>query len=239
MGFKKATVASLLIIILVICFAATLHQQKNFVLTSNSQNQPVKKLHTYSVADSLHLFGFEKPLFFAVTSTFSIPTHNGFADAAVAFNTTRMQIYNFVNQNPGVSFRVLCAGLCVPVGLAQYHLGVLVRAGLVSFVRDGRYKRFFISKRFSKKEMTWISLLRHGTARRIVEVLLRRKRLSHGRLADEVAVSSQALTWQMKRLRDCGFVLQTSEGLKIIYELDETSTAQLGDCVSIVKSVPA
>jgi predicted transcriptional regulator len=238
LGFKKATIASLLIIILVICFAATLQQQKNFVLTSN-QNPPIKKLHTYSVADSLHLLSFEKTVFLAVSSAFSIPTQNGFADVAIAFNTTRMQIYNFVNQNPGVSFRVLCAGLCIPVGLAQYHLGVLVRAGLVSFVRDGRYKRFFVSKRFSQKEMSWISLLRHGTARRIVEALLCRKRLSHGRLAGEVEVSSQALTWQMKRLRDCGFVLQTSEGLKIIYELDKASATQLGDCVSIVKSVPA
>jgi predicted transcriptional regulator len=148
-----------------------------------------------------------------------------------------MQICNYVTQNPGVSFRTLCAGLCIPVGLAQYHLGVLVRAGLVSFVRDGRYKRFFASKRFSKKEMSWISMLRHGTARRIVEVLLCRKRLSHGKLADEVEVSSQALTWQMKRLRDCGFMLQTSEGLKIIYELDAASAVQLGDCLSVVKSV--
>ena len=39
-------------------------------------------------------------------------------------------------------------------------------------IRDGRYKRFFVSKRFSKREMLAICLLRHKTTRRIIEVLL-------------------------------------------------------------------
>jgi hypothetical protein len=64
-------------------------------------------------------------------------------------------------------------------------LGVLVRSGLVSFVRDGRYKRFFAAKRFSKRETAAICLLRHKTAKKILEALLCRGQLSHGKLADE------------------------------------------------------
>jgi len=69
--------------------------------------------------------------------------------------------------------------------------------------------------------------LRHKTAKRILEALLCKGELSHGKLADEVAISSQALTWQMKTLGKTEFVLQVNEGLKTIYMLDESREPQL------------
>jgi predicted transcriptional regulator len=148
---------------------------------------------------------------------------------------TRAQIYNYIDENPGIQFRAICAGLCLPIGLVQYYLSGLTKAGLVSFIRDDRYKRFFISKRFSKREMTAISLLRHKTAKKIVEVLLCKKQLSHGRLACEVSITSQALTWQMNSLRSTKFILQVENGLKTIYFLNESSAPLLQKYMTIVK----
>jgi predicted transcriptional regulator len=149
-------------------------------------------------------------------------------------NSARTQIYDFVKGNPGIQFRGICASLSLPVGLAQYHLGVLVKVGLVSFIRDGRYKRYFLSKKFSKKEMTAIFLMRHKTAKRILEVLLNRKQMSHGELACDVSITSQALTWQMKSLKKTDFVLQANEGLRTIYSLDEVSVSMLKKCMTLV-----
>jgi predicted transcriptional regulator len=132
-----------------------------------------------------------------------------------------------VNGNPGVSFRAICSALCLPVGLAEYHLGVLIRSGLISFVRDGRYKRFFVAKRFSKREMLAICLLRHKTPKRIMEILLCKKELAHGKLAVDVSISSQALTWHMKTLANTEFIVQFNDGLKTIYRLDESPEPQL------------
>ena len=150
-------------------------------------------------------------------------------------NGTRTQIYNYVEGNPGVQFRGICTALSLPVGLAQYHLGVLVKSGLVSFIRDGKYKRFFLSKKFSRKEMLTISLLRHKTARKILEALLNKKQLSHGELAREVSITSQALTWQMKRLGKTPFVLQVAEGLRTVYSLDEASAPLLVQYLTLVE----
>ena len=150
-------------------------------------------------------------------------------------NYTCAQIYNYIDENPGIQFRAICAGLCLPIGLVQYYLSGLTKAGLVSFIRDDRYKRFFISKRFSKREMTAISLLRHKTAKKIVEVLLCKKQLSHGRLACEVSITSQALTWQMNSLRSTKFILQVENGLKTIYFLNESSAPLLQKYMTIVK----
>jgi len=146
-----------------------------------------------------------------------------------------MEIYDFVKDNPGIQFRGICAGLSLPVGLAQYHLGVLIKAGLVSFIRDGRYKRFFESKKFSGKAMVTISLMRHRTVKRIFDVLLDKKRMSHGQLACRVSITSQALTWQMKTLVKTEFILQANEGLRTIYSLDEASAPMLKKYMVLVE----
>jgi predicted transcriptional regulator len=76
--------------------------------------------------------------------------------------------------------------------------------------------------------------LRHKTAKRILEALLCRGQLSHEKLADEVAITSQALTWQMKTLGKTEFVLQVNEGLKTIYMLDNSREPQLRAYLEIV-----
>ena len=171
------------------------------------------------------------PLSVLTAFTVNTPT---VSSQQIATNSTRMQIYEYINQNPGVQFRAVCAGLTLPVGLAQYHLGVLIKSGLVSFVRDGKYKRFFLSKKFSKKQIAAITMLRHKTAKRIFETLLNKKQLSHGKLASEVRISSQALTWQMKSLKTTEFVLEVNEGLKTIYSIDSSFEHLLKSYLAIV-----
>ena len=51
-----------------------------------------------------------------------------------------------------------------------------------------------------------ISLLRQGTAGRILTLLSGEQSLTHTKLATILGVTSQALTWQMKRLRTMGVV---------------------------------
>ena len=211
-ALKRAVIGFALASIIIVSFAAVLQQQRNFQEVTTNPYCPLA----------------------LPTSFVNFSTNN-----QTAFNNgTRTQIYNYIEDNPGVQFRGVCAGLSIPVGLAQYHLGVLVKSGLVSFIRDGRYKRFFLSKKFSRKEMLKISLLRHKTARKILEALLNKKQLSHGELAGEVSITSQALTWQMKRVGKTQFVLQTNEGLKTIYSLDENSTPTLIQYLALVEEKP-
>jgi DNA-binding transcriptional ArsR family regulator len=227
-ALKRAIVAFVLASIILVSFAALLHQQKSFTFS-------VTTASPYSGIPSLRAITTDQYCLLALPTTcFSVSN----ASQAPFNNGTRIQIYNYIEGNPGVQFRGICAALSLPVGLAQYHLGVLVKAGLVSFIRDGRYKRFFLAKKFSKKEMLTISLLRHKTARRILEVLLNKKEISHGALACEVSITSQALTWQMKRLGKTEFVLQANEGLRTIYSLDEASAPRLVQYLALVEEKP-
>ncbi len=221
-----------LVLILIVggCFAASLEQQKKFAYSYSPRENG---LQVYPGIVSLKAVTIDKICLLALPIAFTVNTPT-VSSQQVATNSTRMQIYEYVNQNPGVQFRAVCAGLTLPVGLAQYHLGVLIKSGLVSFVRDGKYKRFFVSKKFSKKQIAAITMLRHKTAKRIFETLLNKKRLSHGRLANEVRISSQALTWQMKSLKTTEFVLEANEGLKTIYSIDSSSEHLLKSYLAIV-----
>jgi DNA-binding transcriptional ArsR family regulator len=227
---KRVIIAFALASIILVSFAALLHQQKSFTFSITSTSPCL--VQVYSGIPSLRAITTDQYCLLALpTASFSVSN----ASQTPFTNGTRTQIYNYIESNPGVQFRGICASLSLPVGLAQYHLGVLVKAGLVSFIRDGRYKRFFPSKKFSKKEMLTISLMRHKTAKRILEALLNRKQLSHGELAGEVSITSQALTWQMKSLKKTEFVLQANEGLKTIYSLDEASAPLLEKYLTIVE----
>ena len=224
---KRATIALSLILIVIGCFAAQAYQQRIFKYSYT--DAPVRRLQVYSGITSLKAITIDEYCMLAFPTTTIVET----AQSSFS-NSTRLQIYDFINENPGIQFRAICAGLCLPVGLVQYYLNGLTKAGLVSFIRDGRYKRFFISKRFSNREMAAISLLRHKTIKKIVEVLLCKKQMSHGRLAYEVSITSQALTWQIKALRNTEFILHANEGLKTIYYLDEPSAPVLQKYLAIV-----
>ena len=147
--------------------------------------------------------------------------------------STRVQIYNFITNNPGINFRGICNALTLPIGVVQYHLAVLMKGGLISNRRDGRNKRYFESKKFSSIEMKIISVLRHETAGKILTILHDGESVSHGELAQRLNISSQALTWHMKQLKEEGLVTGRAEGTTIKYSLDEIYLATVKQCIKI------
>jgi predicted transcriptional regulator len=149
--------------------------------------------------------------------------------------TTRVQIYNFITGNPGTNFRGICSALALPIGVVQYHLALLDKGNLVSNRRDGRNKRYFVSKKFSEIEMKIISVLRHETAKKILQILHVEGSVSHGKLAKRLEISSQALTWQMKQLKEKELVSCQVEGFTVSYSLAKTVSTTLHDCLVLVK----
>ena len=148
--------------------------------------------------------------------------------------TTRLSIYNFVEANPGVHFRAICSGLNISIGVAQYHLGILTKTGLISFVQDGRYKRYFRSKSFGTKEMQAISVLRHKTAGKILRLLSENHSLAHHDLASKLEISSQALSWQMKGLREMELVDSVTESIEVSYSIKEENRMMIQWCLDVV-----
>ena len=143
----RALVAFFLILVIAISFAALIQREKNatFPVTASRGSSEL------AIFDSTTYNLLTFPTFTGHLSTFLTPfildVKVAETPASVFNNSTRVEIYDFIKANPGVQFRGICNQLGLSIGLAEFHLGVLKKAGLISFIRDGRYKRFFESKK--------------------------------------------------------------------------------------------
>jgi predicted transcriptional regulator len=234
LNLKKKSVALALILIITLSSIALLHLEKryrakfdlhslvsqnsDFGCQFNSLNS-AKILHCTTISLSQSIFGDN-------IKKIEISTIN---------NSTRAEVFNFIVSNPGTQFRGICAGLGIAIGSAEFHLGVLKKAGLISYIRDGKYKRFFASKSFSRKEMQLISLLRHKTIREILKKLTMEKNISHCKLASFLSITSQGLSWQMNRLREEGIIQQKPNGIRIIYAVSEPYVSMLPQLISLTE----
>jgi predicted transcriptional regulator len=168
-------------------------------------------------------------------TAFNLETNVAERPTTIFNNSTRAEIYNFIKANPGVQFRGICNALGISIGVAEFHLGVLKKAGLISFFRDGKYKRFFQSKKFSQQKMELISLLRHDTAKSIIKTMLDERQVSHGELAYQLSITSQGVTWQMDQLKKEGLIQESKEGIKAIYTIEERYAPLLTELVNLIE----
>jgi len=127
----------------------------------------------------------------------------------------------YILTNPGVYLREISDDLALPMGVVQYHLWVLGKKGELEECRSGRYRRFFGAARYPETKRKVLSLLRQGTAGRILSSLSE-KPLTHMKLAAMLGVSSQALSWHMRRLREMGMIgIETQDQGQRMYVLPE------------------
>ena len=82
--------------------------------------------------------------------------------------------------------------------------------------------------------MQAISVLRHKTAGKILRILSENQSITHHDLASKLEISSQALSWQMKGLREINFVDSMSDRLELIYSINEENLMMIKWCLDII-----
>ena len=227
------TIALCLVFVVTFSFAGLILKQKNASLGSTA-NYASESATANRISYNL----LAAPAF--TNYPLTVLTHSANVNVAetpaiIFNNATRTEIYDFIKTNPGVQFRGICNELGLSIGLAQFHLGILTKSGLVSFFRDGKYKRFFESKRFSKKQVKIISVLRHETAGSILRVILERKQVSHGELTHELSITSQGLTWHMNLLRKSHLIVESKANKKLLYSIKYANTALLTEMAKLLE----
>jgi len=136
---------------------------------------------------------------------------------------TRIEINNFIKSNSGVHFRGICDSLGLSVGVVQYHLSVLERAGFITGYAYGQNKRYFEASVFTNTDMKLISLVRHETTAKILTTLSQNSSAIHKDIARSLGVSSQALTWQMNQLKKTGLINAEKKGINVKYRLNDAN----------------
>jgi len=117
---------------------------------------------------------------------------------------TRFKIYDLIQKNEGIHLREICRLLNKKMGVIQYHIQVLEKSGLIVSIKDGRYRRFFTNvkelKDYSNKII--VSMTRRETTMKLLEQIYKNNGtgIYHKQLAEQIGISSQAITWHIKRL---------------------------------------
>jgi len=230
MTWQKTSLALILTFVIAFSLIALIQQEKNNSISFNSNDPSTSNLASWNHLGALV---FTPPIYYA--NQIGLQDVNKDSTSSITNNSTRTEVYNFVVANPGIQFRGICTGLGIAIGTAEFHLGVLKRAGLISFVRDGKYKRFFVSKKYSIKDMKLISLLRRENTRKIIKKIASDEIVPHKKLASYLSITSQGLTWQINQLRKEGIIKENIDGIKVSYSLSDEYVHLLPELICVIE----
>ncbi|TFF89158.1 MAG: winged helix-turn-helix transcriptional regulator [Promethearchaeota archaeon] len=117
---------------------------------------------------------------------------------------TRKSIYNLILENEGIHLREICRSLDRKMGVIQYHIQVLEGCNLIDSIKDGRYRRFFTNTKELRKRSNKmiVSFTRRETTSKLLKSIFNHNGtgIFHKELAEEADISSQAITWHIKKL---------------------------------------
>lgn len=137
---------------------------------------------------------------------------------------TRRRIHARLAERPGSYLRELQRDLAMPMGMLEYHLGRLEKAGLVTVVH-GDHKRFFPAE-MDARDKRVLALLRQDACRRVVVHLLGHPGASHGEIHAATELLPSTLSYYLARLVDAGLATRRKEGRQTRYAVADPLRAE-------------
>src|SRR3989304_2357950 len=125
---------------------------------------------------------------------------------------TRRRIYAEVSRFPGTYRRELQRPLGLQPGQLEYHLDVLVKAGLLSAQEEGGRRRYFVAAEISHPDKAVIGLLRQRAVRRILLEILLHPGARFQEILAAVGGAKSPLSFHLRKVTDTGLVLAEAPG---------------------------
>jgi predicted transcriptional regulator len=120
---------------------------------------------------------------------------------------SRKKMYGIIYGRPGIHFRELERETGFASGTVQYHLGEMVRSGLLTEVKEGHYTRYYIAQMpLSPQDKKLMSALRRELPRGMILFILEHPGCENREIARRFVVSAPTITYHLKRLLAAGVV---------------------------------
>jgi predicted transcriptional regulator len=132
-------------------------------------------------------------------------------DVAHRSRDIRDEIYDFIEENPGIRYRELTRIAGISNGVLTYHLGLLEKFGQIKVERQSNNKvtRYFVAN-IPKKDSDIIGHFRSRVTRDIVFFVLESEFCTFNEIVDHVRKAPSTVSWYIKRLKERGI-------LRVIY----------------------
>lgn len=125
----------------------------------------------------------------------------------------RRELHALIKRYPGLHLRELARQLGTSIALVEYHIPVLIEAGLVNVSAEG-YQRVF-PQEIGEGRREWIGMLREEIPTRIVLLLLQEGPMRHGALATELELGKSKASFHLKKLVAAGILEKGGHEFKV------------------------
>jgi predicted transcriptional regulator len=132
----------------------------------------------------------------------------------------RQKLFTLISDCPGIHFRDAQRRTKSSTGNLTYHLDCLVKAGLLTAVRDGKYLRYYACKEKSIQEKEILEFARRKTDRHILLLLLQNDTSTNEELSKILCLSPSTISWHIKKLIETNILSVKTEGRKIFYTVN-------------------
>lgn len=130
----------------------------------------------------------------------------------------RRRIHRTIRRDPGLNATQIHGAVGGGWSTVVFHLRKLSDASLVTVVRDGRHRRFFLPGHTSPNEMAKLSVLCNPATKSAYEHLRAHPGMSRTRLARRMGMSVPGALWHLERLEENGLATRRTEGRTVLYE---------------------
>jgi len=113
---------------------------------------------------------------------------------------TRERISEYIRTNPGLHLRGIVRRMSLSVGVVEYHVHRLLRAGRIAFVSFGSKKMYYSPGRLNERDINLIVTLRDRVTRSIVLQLISRPGLRFTDMLADLGTSKSTLSFHLNRL---------------------------------------
>ncbi len=141
-----------------------------------------------------------------------IPLYARITRDEVFDNDVRERIFNIVNADPGVSATDLASRAAVSWGTTMYHLDVLEQNRVVTSMKDGRYRRYFVNGADLASTKAEVAVLKNDRTAAVARIVAETPGSTQKEISRATGMTPQALHWHMARLSEAGLVRKVREG---------------------------
>lgn len=131
---------------------------------------------------------------------------------------TRRRVLEYIQKNPGVTFRKLAEELNLGIGNLQYHLNVLEKNGLIKSRKVGG-KRYIFPAEFEKEYEALLQVISNKTQRKIL-LLLATGSKTQTEIAKKLNLTQATINYHMKILSKNNIVERERDGKNVVYTLN-------------------
>ncbi len=137
----------------------------------------------------------------------------------------RRRILLIVEEYPGLHLREIQRRAATSAMLAEYHLNILEKMGLVTSSTRGRYRDFFPVRtaglQLDATDKRWLGLLRRPAILRIALLLLEGGAMRPIQLARDLGLVPSTAAYQFKLMEDAGLAVVERRGNRSLIRLGD------------------